>query len=172
MSGGIATEMSQAALERAEANRAVSEDDPPICFECNKFMERVSEHKPHYACTQCHPELALAPAGFIDVEDDDAPPMGYNIVFEGPIIGFNDFKNIDPTNPSHYQQGSIEPIDYIMAQGWGPNYCRGNIVKYVTRYEHKNGVEDLHKAQRYLGWLIEAVEKETNGLRGAEDNPV
>ena len=63
-----------------------------------------------------------------------------------------------PTSPSHYTQGGIESIDYIKAQGWFPGFACGNILKYVTRYPHKNGVEDLYKARLYLDWLIEHEE--------------
>ena len=56
-------------------------------------------------------------------------------------------------HPPHYTKGSIECIDYINA--WGMDYLQGNIIKYVTRYELKNGVEDLKKAQFYLNMLIE-----------------
>lgn len=66
----------------------------------------------------------------------------------------------DPTSPQHYQQGGIECIDAIRA-ALGPAgfaaYCHGNILKYTWRYRHKNGLEDLKKAQVYLGWLIEVT---------------
>ena len=61
-------------------------------------------------------------------------------------------------NPEHYE-GEIQPIDFIRAQGWFPDYAAGNIIKYVSRYKRKNGVEDLEKAQRYLTWLIEHQRK-------------
>ena len=32
----------------------------------------------------------------------------------------------------HYQSKSIQPIDYILANGLG--YCEGNVVKYVSRW--------------------------------------
>lgn len=70
----------------------------------------------------------------------------------------------DAHDPAHYTSGDIEPIDYIKAQGWFPDFACGNIVKYITRYRLKNGVEDLRKAQVYLGWLIEHVgEDDRNG---------
>lgn len=59
--------------------------------------------------------------------------------------------------PRHYTAGSIETIDYI-ADNLGPElfraYCIGNVIKYVSRYRHKNGVEDLKKASVYLCWAI------------------
>lgn len=54
---------------------------------------------------------------------------------------------------SHYKNMTMQPWDYIIANNLG--YLEGNIVKYVTRYKHKNGVEDLKKARHYLDKLIE-----------------
>lgn len=64
-------------------------------------------------------------------------------------------------HPSHYTFGEIEVIDYIrdkMTPDEFQGYCMGNILKYVSRHKHKAGVEDLKKAQVYLGWLIESEE--------------
>jgi hypothetical protein len=54
----------------------------------------------------------------------------------------------------HYQM-AIQPIDYITKNQLG--YIEGNIIKYVSRYKNKNGIEDLKKAQHYLEMLIEEV---------------
>jgi hypothetical protein len=54
----------------------------------------------------------------------------------------------------HYQKMAIQPIDYIMQNKLG--FCEGNIVKYVTRWQHKNGVQDLLKARQYIDFLIES----------------
>lgn len=67
-------------------------------------------------------------------------------------------KEKDPKNPEHYCQSEIQPIDFIMANDLG--FCEGNIIKYVTRWKNKNGLEDLIKAQRYLEFLISQL---TNG---------
>jgi len=57
------------------------------------------------------------------------------------------------TNPDHYSGLKIEPLDYIIKNKL--DFLEGNIVKYVTRYRNKNGVEDLIKAKKYLDRLIE-----------------
>ena len=63
-------------------------------------------------------------------------------------------RNLDIiNNPPHYNQCSIEPIDFIKSQNM--SYIEGNIIKYTTRYKFKNGIEDLKKAQWYLDKLIE-----------------
>jgi hypothetical protein len=56
----------------------------------------------------------------------------------------------DPVNhPEHYKVGGIETIDFIEAKQL--NYNLGNVVKYVTRADHKgNRLEDLEKARWYL----------------------
>lgn len=60
------------------------------------------------------------------------------------------------TNPPHYTQGTIEPLDYIFANNM--TFLEGNIIKYVTRYKYKNGIIDLQKALFYLTKLIELQE--------------
>ena len=65
--------------------------------------------------------------------------------------------NEDKVNhPKHYTNGDIEPIDYI--NGNNMDYLEGNIIKYISRYKYKNGVEDLKKARFYLNMLIEREE--------------
>jgi hypothetical protein len=52
-------------------------------------------------------------------------------------------------HPAHYKVGGIETIDFIEAKGL--NYNLGNVVKYITRSDHKgNREEDLKKARWYL----------------------
>ncbi|QQK75071.1 DUF3310 domain-containing protein [Salicibibacter cibarius] len=64
-------------------------------------------------------------------------------------------------SPDHYTSGDIECIDAIKEatkhlDGF-EGYLTGNIMKYLWRYKHKNGVEDLKKASVYLKWLEEYV---------------
>jgi len=63
-------------------------------------------------------------------------------------------------NPQHYQQGNRQCIDIIKDMGHIKSFCAGNVIKYVYRYENKNGVEDLKKAQWYLQRLIQEIEIE------------
>jgi hypothetical protein len=53
---------------------------------------------------------------------------------------------------AHYK-ASIQCWDYIAANQIG--YFEGNVIKYVSRWKDKNGLEDLKKAQHYLEKLIE-----------------
>jgi len=68
--------------------------------------------------------------------------------------------NVD--HPSHYTFGEIEVIDYIkdkLTTDQLIGYFIGNVLKYTSRWEHKGGVEDLKKAQVYLGWAIEKLDE-------------
>ncbi len=58
--------------------------------------------------------------------------------------------------PEHYTKG-IEVIDYIMSKEF--DFLEGNVIKYVSRYKYKNGLEDLKKARFYLEKLIKRMEK-------------
>jgi hypothetical protein len=54
---------------------------------------------------------------------------------------------------THYKNKSIQPWDYIISNNIG--YLEGNVIKYVSRWKDKGGVDDLRKAQHYLTKLIE-----------------
>lgn len=64
----------------------------------------------------------------------------------------------DQDNPddSHYTKGKIEPWDYIIANGL--DFFEGNIVKYVTRWKYKNGIEDLKKVVVYANKLLQIAQ--------------
>lgn len=49
--------------------------------------------------------------------------------------------------PEHYARFKIEPIHFIGENKL--NFFQGNIIKYVLRYDAKNGLEDIKKAERY-----------------------
>jgi hypothetical protein len=54
---------------------------------------------------------------------------------------------------SHYTKMTIQPIEYIHANGIP--YMEGNAIKYLSRWRSKNGIEDLRKARHYIDLLIE-----------------
>lgn len=54
---------------------------------------------------------------------------------------------------THYKDNAIQPWDYIVRNELG--YLEGNIVKYVSRWKDKGGLDDLEKAKHYLEKLIE-----------------
>lgn len=65
-------------------------------------------------------------------------------------------------HPQHYCKGGVECIEAIRASMTDEafaGYCKGNVMKYIFRYENKGGVEDLNKALVYLNWLVRIVDK-------------
>jgi hypothetical protein len=68
-------------------------------------------------------------------------------------------RQVDVVNhPAHYKVGGIEVIDFIESKGF--SYNLGNVVKYVSRADHKgNRLEDLKKAQWYLNREVSNLEK-------------
>ena len=63
-------------------------------------------------------------------------------------------------HPSHYADSAIECIDAMEAMMTPEQfigYLRGNLFKYQWRYEKKNGIEDLKKAQWYLEKLTAKI---------------
>lgn len=74
------------------------------------------------------------------------------------------YENYDSVNsPKHYTQGKYETIDVILDTvkylPGDQGYLLGNILKYLIRYPHKNGEEDLRKARWYINKLIEVYEQ-------------
>jgi hypothetical protein len=57
------------------------------------------------------------------------------------------------TGGSHYKDLKIQPVEYIHANGLG--FCEGSVIKYITRWRAKNGIEDLKKARHFIDLLIE-----------------
>lgn len=57
---------------------------------------------------------------------------------------------------TQYQRKTIQPWDFIVANGLG--FLEGNAIKYIARWRDKNGIEDLKKARHYLDKLIEVAE--------------
>lgn len=63
-------------------------------------------------------------------------------------------------HPAHYTQGGIECIEAIKASMTPEafrGYLKGNVEKYMWRFEQKGGLESLQKAQWYLNRLIEEI---------------
>lgn len=65
-------------------------------------------------------------------------------------------------HPSHYTQGGIECIDALKAATVSKTgieaVCTANAIKYLWRYEEKNGIEDVKKARWYIDRLIKELE--------------
>jgi hypothetical protein len=53
----------------------------------------------------------------------------------------------------HYKIYKIQPTEFIHSNSIP--FIEGNVIKYVMRHKHKNGIEDLKKARHYIDLLIQ-----------------
>lgn len=77
---------------------------------------------------------------------------------------FNSDANDNYKNPAHYKHGKYDLISHladILTEEETRGFLKGNIFKYVDRYQDKNGIEDLEKAREYTHRL-EEFEKKVN----------
>lgn len=54
---------------------------------------------------------------------------------------------------SHYRGYPIQPLEYCQKNRL--NFCESNVVKYITRWRDKGGLQDLEKVKHYVDLLIE-----------------
>lgn len=133
-------------------------DDCDNCELMKKYDKDTSEFTDTYACV-------------FDEMSDDMLNKCYNWYKElDPAACENDEgdccnkeSNVDMVNhPSHYTQGGIECIDALKAATVSKTgieaVCTANAIKYLWRYEEKNGIEDVKKARWYIDRLIKELE--------------
>lgn len=113
-----------------------------ICEDCLSVGNRWEypewvDKNPTNAPTPYHSDSPLAPVmrGYADNE------IGHQQAKDTQVGG------------SHYQL-PIQPIDYIVKNNIP--YREANVIKYVTRHQSKNGIEDIRKAQHYLQMIIDS----------------
>lgn len=83
--------------------------------------------------------------------------------YEQILEKFNDVDKVN--NPSHYKgKFGLEAIEVVKNFAFGlegvEGFYQGNAIKYMLRFQKKNGLEDLKKARKNLDWLIEDMEHE------------
>lgn len=54
---------------------------------------------------------------------------------------------------SHYKTMVIQPVEYIHRNNIG--FAEGSVIKYVSRWRSKGGLDDLRKARHFIDLLIE-----------------
>ena len=54
---------------------------------------------------------------------------------------------------AHYTGLVIQPVTYIHANNIP--FCEGSVIKYMTRWRDKGGIQDLQKARHFIDLLIE-----------------
>ena len=94
-----------------------------------------------------------------DEWSDDKLAIAYDHVYKNMNENVPDMVN----HPQHYTQGGIECIDALKAATVGKRgieaVCVANVIKYLWRYEEKNGIEDVRKAKWYIERLLKELEE-------------
>ena len=132
------------------------------CTECplsKKYDKETDEYTDTYACV-------------FDEMSDNMLNKCYNWYKELKLTAYENAEakycgkelNVDMVNhPSHYTQGGIECIDALKAATVSKTgieaVCTANAIKYLWRYEEKNGIEDVKKARWYIDRLIRELEE-------------
>lgn len=116
------------------------------CRHCDiSFHRDDASPIPHDRCGRCHEEIGAltgpVPTPSPNADRPTSSTTGAINALETQVGG------------SHYRNGGIQPVEYIESNHLG--FCEGNVVKYVTRHQHKGGRQDLEKAKHYIDLLIE-----------------
>lgn len=86
---------------------------------------------------------------------DECPHCAAEKLLPGGILKASSALDVQ-IGGSHYKGMKIQPAEFIHANGIG--YFEGAVIKYVSRWRAKNGIEDLKKAQHYIALLVELEE--------------
>lgn len=123
----------------------------------------TADGKDYVTKTCLHPERKWMAAGKFCIEplcdcifkNDDYDPKCHESQEDKTDSPFNDI-----SKPSHYAEGrEYEPKDVI--RDWGLNFNLGSAVKYISRAGRKDDIiQDLKKAQQFIQFEIDALEKE------------
>ena len=128
------------------------------CIDCplsKKYDKETDEYTDTYACV-------------FDEMSDDMLNKCYNWYKELDPSACENAEAKEPdvdmvNHPSHYTQGGIECIDALKAATVSKTgieaVCTANAIKYLWRYEEKNGVEDVKKARWYIDILMKELEE-------------
>ncbi len=112
------------------------------CYQCLEHREGGTYSGPHWYCVKC---FCLYIVGIPNMKDEQEHSQAMQAHIKASDI---------QEGGSHYMDMPIQPFDYIYRNGIG--YAEGNVIKYVSRWQYKNGIEDLRKARHYLDLMIDA----------------
>lgn len=139
------------------------EDDSYYYAMClNLFLKRKGKYYVNYTEITFKQFLAIAERdGIMEKQMQQVPTT-----IEPAIIIDTPLKDV-VNQPAHYTGGKVECIEAIEVATDSLSgldaVCTANVIKYVWRWKHKNGVEDLKKAKWYLERLITKLENDRAG---------
>ena len=125
-------------------------------IQCRVYAKRKFHAKAYIT----HPRVAvIGSVALVGSSNFTVPGLTQNIELNIQIRAPGDVSQLQAWYEQHWQEAEeIETIDFIEAKSL--NYNLGNVVKYITRADHKgNKLEDLQKAQWYLAREIQNLSK-------------
>ena len=103
----------------------------------------------------------------VEIDEDEYSYHASDLVL---VIGKKETQTYNPLiaqeGGGHYKNRGIQPLEYTMKNNL--SFCEGNVVKYISRYKSKNGIEDLAKVIHYalLASYEEYGEQGSTELKG------
>ena len=164
------------AISTAEWYEKANKMDGCICPTCQTGKENLTLY-PDY-CPHANSLIFETESDWTSEIQGRKPNGKFKCIFYAPLKEENEMskpgihiplatETHDAVNhPSHYTTGGIECIDYIQEKLTPEDfrgYIKGNVIKYLTREQHKNGDEDIRKAQWYLNRLADTLTKDGGG---------
>lgn len=121
------------------------------CWRCGKFRHYLDIHRSGdgFVCNDCDSsDTFQGKCSKCRKKFTSTHELGDDFVCTSCMVGVPD--------DSHYTKCGIEPWEYIRANKM--DFFEGNVIKYVTRWRNKNGLDDLRKARVYIDELIRQEE--------------
>ena len=129
------------------------------CSDCIHYTEKSYMFGD---CEMCQHEVACDAICTMYAERHIEPSEFYRDAETVPVVTERAEPERDAVYPNHYHKGGLECFDVIKAIT-GDKYegfLAGNVIKYIFRYQDKNGVEDCKKAAVYIDKLIKELQNE------------
>lgn len=121
-------------------------------------------NEPNPKASVLRDRYGLVDFGFIDDLAEEDIELARELMQKAHEVVEEAKKHDAVNHPKHYTQGKVECIDALESATINKRgieaVCTANIIKYLWRYESKNGIEDVKKAQWYLQKLISELEKQ------------
>ena len=96
----------------------------------------------HDACVQLGRELGSV----------GPPDAAFDRAFDDKCAAQNNARSVQ-VGGDHYSKLAIQPFEFAMRNGFDPGQTL--VLRYITRYKDKNGIEDLRKARHVIDLMIE-----------------
>ena len=158
-------------MEKKKNQTKVPEYEPYPDGEIYPSLEGVDRAMNSSDYRELRTDITYRSDGIIEVSPQSLNIAGYTYL--RPKMKEEELSNLvsDGNIRPDYYNYAIEPVEYIHKNKL--DFFQGNVVKYITRFREKNGLEDLRKAKTYIDLLIEKeYGKESNpcenGCKGCE----